>query len=111
MKYQNRTTNPEAYAYETEETALVPSLSYDLLMPAERRDFSPKALQTLSSEHDYTMAVERSRAELAYNAINLTAQLSHVEASLTEHCPTAGPRLKAIVDSFAYSEAVKIARY
>ena len=111
MKYQNHTINPEAYAYETEATALVPCLSYDQLMPSERPDFSPKALQTLSAEQEYHMAVEQSRALLAYQALNLTTQLSAVETALAETCPAAQPRLDAIVKCFTVAQEMRILKF
>jgi len=111
MKYQNQNINADGIRDENEDAALLPSLSYDQLMPAVRRDSGSRALKLLASEQEYHLAVERNRAELTYNALNLTAQLSAVEQALIENCPAAQPRLKGIVDAFSYSQAVKIVKY
>lgn len=110
MKYQDRTITPETMRNETDEVSLVPNMSYQDLMPAMRTDTSPKALKALESEQEYHLAVERNRAQLTYNALNLTAQLSAVEASLAETVPGAAPRLRAIVDTFTWASAVRVAR-
>ncbi len=110
MRYQNQNINADTLHEETEEINLTPNLNYDQLMPATRNDTSPRALKALSAEHEYHLSVERNRAELTYNALNLTAQLSAVEASLSETVPNAQPRLKAIVDTFTWASAVRLAR-
>ena len=111
MKNYDQTVSPETTRFEAEEANLVPTLSYDQLMPAIRHDTSSRALKALSAEQEYNLTVERNRAELTFNALNLTAQLSAVEQALIENCPAAQPRLKGIVDAFAYSQAVKIVKY
>ena len=111
MKCQNQNINADGIRDESEKAAIIPSLSYDQLMPAVRRDSGSRALKSLGAEQEYHLAVERNRAELTYNALNLTAQLSAVEQALIENCPAAQPRLKGIVDAFSYSQAVKIVKY
>ena len=107
MKNQTYVTN-DTYA---DVVDVVPAANYDQLMPAVRRDTSPRALKALEAEYNYNLALENSRAQLAFAAMNLTAQLSSVEQALAENCPSAEPRLKAIVDAFAYAQRLKIVRY
>ena len=107
MKNQTYVTN-DTYA---DVADAVPTVSYGQLMPAVRRDTSTRALKALEAEHNFNLAVERSRAELAFNAMNLTAQLASVEQALSENCPSAEPCLKALVKAFAYAQATKIISY
>ena len=111
MKYQDQAINAENLNYDVDDANLSPTLSYDNLMPSIRHDTSSRALKALAAEQEYNLSVERNRAVLTYNALNLTAQLSAVEVALSENCPAAQSRLRAIVDSFAYAQATKIVRY